>query len=85
MKSKYILLTFRNLDGYFVIKRLSGGYISGGMTITKYEIVYPENVDSITKRFLNFNIKGDGRSTKGTIFKKQKFHDNLRGIFKDLF
>lgn len=85
MKPKYTLLKFRNLDGCFVIKRLSGGYISGGITITKYEVVYPRNIDMTTKRFLSYQIKGDGRSTKGTIFRKEKFHDSPRGIFKDLF
>ena len=85
MKPKYALLTFRNLDGYFVIKRLSGGYISGGMTITKYEVLYPRELDSKTQRRMRFAIKGNGTSVKGTIFKKEKFHDSLRGIFKDLF
>lgn len=85
MKPKYTLLKFRNLDGYFVIKRLSGGYMSGGMTITKYDVLYPHELDITTKRFLSYNIKGDGRSMKGTIFKKEKFHNHIGGIFKDLF
>ena len=85
VKPKYALLKFRNLDGLFVIRRNSGGYISGGMTITKYDVLYPENIDQKTRRTLNFNIKGDGRSTKGTIFKKDKFHNDIRYIIKDLF
>jgi hypothetical protein len=85
MKPKYILLTFKNLDGYYVIKRLSGGYISGGMTITKYEVLYPRELDRETQKRVRFEIKGDGRGTKGTIFKKSRFRDSLRGVFKDLF
>ena len=85
MKPKYMLTKFRNLDGYYVIKRISGGYISGGATITKYEIIYPYEVDKETQRRIRFNIKGNGTSVKGTIFKKEKLHDNLREIFKDLF
>ena len=80
-----MITKFRNLDGYFVIKRLSGGYISGGMTITKYEVVYPKELSQENSRRLRFSIKGDGRATKGTIFKKEKFHNSLRGVFEDLF
>lgn len=91
MKPKYILLKPSSLNGYFVVKRLSGGYISGGMTITKYEVVYPEDMSddaigiSRAAARLRFKIKGDGRSTKGTIFKKERFHDHIGGVFKDLF
>lgn len=85
MKPKYALLKFRNLNGFFLIKRLSGGYTNGGMTVTKYEILYPKELDSTTKRFLNYNIKGNGSSVKGTIFKKDKFHDDIRYIIKGLF
>lgn len=83
MKPKYLLTTFRGLDGYYVIKRLSGGYVSGGMTITKYEVIYPKNLDNKTEKALRFEIKGNGTSVKPTIFKKEMF-DNLRGIFKGL-
>ncbi|MFW6281987.1 MAG: hypothetical protein ACOC1O_04250 [bacterium] len=85
MKPKYMLTKFRNLDGYYVIKRISGGYTGGGATITKYEVVYPLELDGETQRRIRFNIKGNGTSVKGTIFKKEKLHNNLRGVFKDLF
>ncbi|MFW6028782.1 MAG: hypothetical protein ACOCRO_00865 [Halanaerobiales bacterium] len=85
MKSKYMITKFRNLDDYYVIKRISGGYTGGGATITNYDILYPENIDNETKRRIRFNIKGNGKSVKGTIFKKEKLYDNLRGVFKDLF
>lgn len=91
MKPKYALLKFKSLNGYFVIKRLSGGYAHGGMTITKYEVLYPKDMSdkaigvSRAAERLRFAIKGNGSSVKGTIFKKDKFHDSLRGIFKDLF
>lgn len=55
------------------------------MTITKYEILYPCELDRETQRRVRFQIKGNGTSVKGTIFKKEKFHDSLKGIFKDLF
>lgn len=93
MKPKYILLkpSDTRLNSIVVIKRLSGGYISGGMTITKYEVVYPEDISDSAMNLSNFSgrlrfqIKGDGRSTKGTIFKKERFHDHIGGVFKDLF
>lgn len=85
MKPKYILLSPRNLDGYFVVKRLSGGSAGGGWTITKYEVLYPQEIDTAAKRRLDFSIRGDGRSLKGTIYSKDKFHDHPGGIIKDVF
>ena len=89
MKPKYMLIKpkrlDKNLDSFFVIERLSGGYISGRATITKFNILYPENVDPKTRRFLNFEIKGDGRSRKGTLYKKERLHDHLGGVIADLF
>ena len=86
MKPKYMIKKFRNLNGYYVIKRISGGYTSGGfITITNYEILYPEDIDNETRRKIRFAIKGNGTSVRGTIFKKEKLHNNLRNIFKDLF
>lgn len=70
---------------FFVIKRISGGYIAGRATITNYEIVYPEDVFSATKRFLRFAIKCDGTSRKGTLYRKEKLHDHLGGVIADLF
>lgn len=85
MKPRYILLNPRFLAGYFVVKRLSGGSISGGWTITKYEVIYPQDIDITTKTLLDRTIRGDGRSLKGTIYKKEKFHENPSGIITDIF
>lgn len=85
MKPKFILLTFRDLDGYYVIKRLSGGSSIGRKTITNYEILYPSNLDQQKKRMIRYRILGDGRVRKGTLYSPNKLHDSLRGVFKDLF
>lgn len=86
MKPKYMLLKYGgHLKGYYVIKRLSGGSVVGRKTITKYEILYPIDLDPRTKRFIRYEILGDGRSRKGTLYKTENLHDSLRGIFKDLF
>lgn len=80
-----MLIKPKRLDNFFIIERLSGGSISGGSTITRYNILYPENVDHKTRRYLDFEIRGDGRARKGTIYKKTKLHDHLGGVIADLF
>lgn len=85
VKPRYILLNPKNLQGYFIVKRTSGGSVSGGWTITEYEVIYPQEIDAETKRSLRRHIKGDGRSVLPTIYKKERFYEKENGIIKDIF
>ena len=86
MKPRYIIIRPRRFGGkFFIIERLSGGSVSGRSTITKYNVLYPKEIDQETSRRLRFEIKGDGRSTKGTLYKKERLHEHLSGVIVDLF
>lgn len=87
MKEKYVLINFKNLDGLYLIKRITGGTVANGYTIKKYEIVYPEKstLDARTIRLIKQNIRGDGNTTLPTAYKKEKFSTDIYGIIKSVF
>jgi hypothetical protein len=90
MKPKYLLFKSRSYslgEMPIIIKRLSGGTKHSRYTVTKYELIYPdpEEIDEKTKRVIDRDIRGDGRSTGKTLYKKDSFCDTQNCLIKKIF
>ena len=88
MKPLYLLLKNIETDEIHILKRISGGTISGNLkSITKFEIL--TNINTKTYRRIKRKINGYGDRRNATIFRKRDLFsaedESARLAFEQLF